>query len=106
MAFCTGVGGHGGCGVHADLEARYQDIMQRLAQHVTPHVRPAIDVTPVHNTQRSPSTKLSEHAPSPNNSVIRRENSVGSQPHSTPGAGGGVQQAPVVTVKTCACVIL
>ncbi|XP_041360166.1 uncharacterized protein LOC121376383 [Gigantopelta aegis] len=40
-----GVGGHGGTGIHADLEDKYNEIIQRLSLHVTPVYTPCIDTT-------------------------------------------------------------
>lgn len=35
-----GIGGHGGCGVHADLEEKYREIVQRISRHALPsHIR-------------------------------------------------------------------
>ena len=31
----AGVGGHGGAGIHADLEEKYQTIVQRLSMYCT-----------------------------------------------------------------------
>lgn len=33
----TGIGGHGGCGIHADLESKYEEVIGRVSSHVTPH---------------------------------------------------------------------
>lgn len=32
----AGVGGHGGAGIHADLESKYQEIIQRVSCHASP----------------------------------------------------------------------
>lgn len=36
ISLITGVGGHGGAGIHADLESKYREIIQRVSCHATP----------------------------------------------------------------------
>lgn len=36
----AGVGGHGGSGIHADLESRYREIIQRAVCYAVPEPRP------------------------------------------------------------------
>lgn len=41
-----GVGGHGGSGIHADLDAKYQEIVTRLSNHAAPQRKPFVAVSP------------------------------------------------------------
>ncbi|XP_074643355.1 uncharacterized protein LOC141900379 [Tubulanus polymorphus] len=40
----NGVGGHGGSGIHADLEDRYNEVIQQISHHTSPENPPQIDV--------------------------------------------------------------
>ena len=42
----TGIGGHGGSGIHADLDAKYQEIVNRVSNHASPHSKPFVDFSP------------------------------------------------------------
>ena len=44
MMSLSGVGGHGGAGIHADVEDKYQSIMQRLSVYCTPKAQPQVNV--------------------------------------------------------------
>ncbi|XP_076441170.1 uncharacterized protein LOC143280419 [Babylonia areolata] len=37
-----GVGGHGGTGIHADIQDKYTEILQRVAVHATPTLTPCV----------------------------------------------------------------
>ena len=41
-----GVGGHGGSGIHADKEDKYQEILQRVTAHAVAKPRPQLDLSP------------------------------------------------------------
>ncbi|CAH1772434.1 unnamed protein product [Owenia fusiformis] len=41
-----GIGGHGGSGIHADLESRYAEIIQRLSRYAIPSPRKSVEMTP------------------------------------------------------------
>ena len=41
-----GVGGHGGSGIHADLESKYQEIIQRTSVHAKRDPRATVDLSP------------------------------------------------------------
>ena len=41
-----GVGGHGGSGIHADMESKYQEIIQRTSMYAKREPRPNVDLTP------------------------------------------------------------
>jgi len=45
-----GVGGHGGSGIHADLDAKHQEIVAKISNYATPHTRPFIDLSPKSST--------------------------------------------------------
>lgn len=38
----VGVGGHGGSGIHADLQDKYAEIVQRVAMYATPTLTPYV----------------------------------------------------------------
>ncbi len=46
LLVCAGVGGHGGAGIHADLQSKYQEIAQRVSLHATPEPRNTVELTP------------------------------------------------------------
>ncbi|KAK7100922.1 uncharacterized protein [Littorina saxatilis] len=39
-----GVGGHGGTGIHADIQDKYAEIVQRVAMHATPTLTPCVQL--------------------------------------------------------------
>ena len=41
-----GVGGHGGSGIHADLESKYQEIIQRTSIYAKREPRATVDLSP------------------------------------------------------------
>ena len=41
----TGIGGHGGTGIHADLQDKYAEIVQRVSLHTQPDLVPCVDAT-------------------------------------------------------------
>ena len=43
----VGVGGHGGSGIHADLENKYQEILQRVVYNVKPEPHINLELTPI-----------------------------------------------------------
>jgi len=47
MTVPIGVGGHGGTGIHADLQDKYGEILQRVAAHAEPTLAPCIHLTQV-----------------------------------------------------------
>ena len=42
----SGVGGHGGGGLHADMENKYQEILQRVSAHAVPRYHPQLELSP------------------------------------------------------------
>lgn len=51
---CAGVGGHGGMGIHADIQDKYGEVLQRVAMHASPTLAPCINLRQdaAHNTQQ------------------------------------------------------
>ncbi len=43
---CLGVGGHGGSGIHADIESKNQEIIQRVSNYATAKHNPQIGLLP------------------------------------------------------------
>ncbi|KAK2167674.1 hypothetical protein LSH36_25g02050, partial [Paralvinella palmiformis] len=41
-----GIGGHGGGGLHADMENKYQEILQRVSTHTVPRYHPQLELSP------------------------------------------------------------
>ncbi|KAL8574880.1 hypothetical protein ACOMHN_003440 [Nucella lapillus] len=62
-----GVGGHGGTGIHADLQDKYTEILQRVALHATPTLSPCIQLSQTvsqplqHQHSSDPSTRSAEN---------------------------------------------
>lgn len=43
----SGVGGHGGSGIHADLKEKYSEIVQRVSLYAKPDLSPCVDTTTI-----------------------------------------------------------
>ena len=52
----SGVGGHGGNGIHADLEAKYQEVISRVATFASPSNNPPINLSNLNKKNRKKSS--------------------------------------------------
>ena len=46
ISIFLGVGGHGGSGIYADLESKYQEIIQRTSVHAKRELRATVEFSP------------------------------------------------------------
>lgn len=98
-----GVGGHGGTGIHADLQDKYAEIVQRVALHATPFLTPYISIstTGMHRNYHQHQQQLldmpQQSANMPDNFVLRRT-STGSLSDDSPRNFSGNRSEPSMDV--------
>ena len=98
----AGIGGHGGFGRNADIKKKYQEIVLKIKQHISP-------VTPKHVLKSN--TSYAGKAPSESNSTApssaSRSHSNPSSGHDNGDDGNDARITPQVAVTKCAvCTIL
>ncbi|XP_072025629.1 LOW QUALITY PROTEIN: uncharacterized protein [Amphiura filiformis] len=102
-----GVGGHGGSGKNADIQKKYQDIVSKIRQHISPITPKHVLRTNISNQAGKSPSESNSTAPS---SATRSQNSRGGSPGQESGengAGGDARIAPRAAVTKCAvCTIL
>ncbi|KAL5016538.1 hypothetical protein ScPMuIL_006127 [Solemya velum] len=59
-----GIGGHGGTGMHADLEDKYREVIQRVLLHATPDMNKCIDTENLLNSEVKYPVSSQEHCTS------------------------------------------
>ncbi len=62
--FIAGVGGHGGSGIHADLESKYQEIIQRVSMYAIPSPQETVQLSPRLEISRKTDTVSVQSLPS------------------------------------------
>ena len=97
-----GIGGHGGFGRNADIKKKYQEIVLKIKQHISP-------VTPKHVLKSN--TSYAGKSPSESNSTApssaTRSHSNPSSGHDNGEDGNDARITPQVAVTKCAvCTIL
>lgn len=59
-----GIGGHGGTGMHADLEDKYREVIQRVSLYATPDMTKCIDTDNLLNNDVKEPVLSQEHCAS------------------------------------------